>query len=165
MISSPIVLFDFEKDSPKRAWQVEDDRVTGGISQGQFEITDDGHGRFYGYVTTENNGGFSSIQRRMEKVSLGDATVVKIRVKGDGKRYQFRIKEDLDTYYSYQQYFETSGEWEVVELPLDQFSAGWRGRKVDVPNFNHDSIEYMRFLIGNKKKQEFSLLIDKIWVE
>lgn len=166
MTISPITLFDFTADMPDNAWQVEDDRVMGGISQGEFEITDKGYGHFYGYVTTESNGGFSSVQHPVNNpIQIGDATTVKIRVKGDGKRYQFRIKADQETYYSHQQYFDTTGEWQTIELPLADFTAGWRGRQVDVPNFNADQIAYMRFLIGNKKKQNFSLLIDKIWVE
>jgi hypothetical protein len=166
LMTSPIVLFDFSENSDRNAWRIEDDRVMGGISQGKFKINDEGHGHFHGYVTTENNGGVSSIQYALdEPIKIGDAKTIKIRVKGDGKRYQFRIKADRDTYYSHQQYFKTSGEWETVELRLKDFSAGWRGRKVDVPNFEDDQIEFMRFLIGNKKKQEFSLLIDKIWVE
>ena len=165
MISTPIILFDFTKGSSQDSWQVEDDRVMGGISQGRFKITEEGYGHFHGYVTTESKGGFSSIQRKMDKVDLGDATVVKLRVKGDGKTYKFRIKADQDTYYSYQQVFETSGKWETVSLPLADFSANYRGRNVDVPNFDQESIEFIRFMIANKKKQEFSLLIDKVWVD
>ncbi len=165
MISTPVTLFDFTKESSQNSWQVEDDRVMGGISQGRFEINADGHGHFHGYVTTESNGGFSSIQHRMEPMNIGYAKTVKIRVKGDGKTYKFRIKADRDTYYSYQQEFETNGEWETVSLPLADFSATYRGRNVDVPNFDKKTIEFIRFMIANKKKQEFSLLIDKVWVE
>jgi len=165
MTSAPITLFDFSENSAPDSWQVEDDRVMGGVSQGKFDITKEGHGHFHGFVTTESNGGFSSIQRPMEKVDLGEATTIKIRVKGDGKTYKFRIKDDQDTYYSYQQAFDTSCEWQTVSLPLQDFSATYRGREVDVPNFNKNSIEFIRFMIANKKKQEFSLLIDKVWVE
>lgn len=165
MISAPIILFDFSKDSSQDSWQVEDDRVMGGVSKGKFDITEEGCGHFHGYVTTESNGGFSSIQRRMNKMDIGNAETVKIRVKGDGKTYKFRIKADRGTYYSYQQSFDTTGEWQTISLPLDGFSATYRGRNVDVPNFDKDSIEFIRFMIANKKKQEFSLLIDKVWVE
>lgn len=164
MTSSSSILYDFTTETDSNAWRVQDDRVMGGISQGNFEITDEGHGHFHGYVTTENNGGFSSIQKRIQPLMVGDAENIKIRLKGDGKRYQFRIKAG-DTYYSYAQYFQTSGEWETIELPLQSFSATYRGRDVDVPNFDQQQITNLRFLIGNKKKQEFDLLIDKVWME
>jgi hypothetical protein len=38
----------------------------------------------------------------------------------------------------------------------------FRGRKLDAPNFSHDSIEEIVFLIGNKKNERFELIIDKI---
>jgi len=85
-----------------------------------------------------------------------------LRIKGDGKRYQFRIKADLSDNYSFIQYFETNGEWQTVKISLDEMYAVYRGRNVDRPNFNADHIEEIRFLIGNKKPQDFALEIDKI---
>jgi NADH dehydrogenase [ubiquinone] 1 alpha subcomplex assembly factor 1 len=38
----------------------------------------------------------------------------------------------------------------------------FRGRTLDMPNFESDFIEELRFLIGNKKPQNFELIIDKI---
>ena len=35
-------------------------------------------------------------------------------------------------------------------------------RKLDIPNWDHDIIQEITFLIGNKKNEEFSLLIDYI---
>ena len=38
----------------------------------------------------------------------------------------------------------------------------FRGRRLDEPNFSHDYIEEIVFLIGNKKNENFELIIDKI---
>ncbi|MDX1769545.1 MAG: CIA30 family protein, partial [Arenibacter troitsensis] len=38
----------------------------------------------------------------------------------------------------------------------------FRGRKLDMPNFSKNSIEEIVFLIGNKRTENFTLLIDKI---
>jgi hypothetical protein len=38
----------------------------------------------------------------------------------------------------------------------------FRGRKLDQPNFSDDYIEEITFLIGNKKEEDFQLLIAKI---
>ena len=38
----------------------------------------------------------------------------------------------------------------------------FRGRKLDEPNFYHESIEEITFLIANKQNEDFKLLIDKI---
>ena len=85
-----------------------------------------------------------------------------IRLKGDGKKYQFRIKDDIRSYYSYISTFSTSGEWQEIEIPLNEMYPSFRGRRLNLPNFSQDNIEEIAFLIGNKKPESFRLLIDKI---
>ncbi|ADR20707.1 NADH:ubiquinone oxidoreductase complex I intermediate-associated protein 30 [Marivirga tractuosa DSM 4126] len=155
-------IFDFEKDKNLESWQVVDDTVMGGRSDGSFQLSEDGHGVFEGYVTTENNGGFSSVRHDFAKLSVEGYTKVVIKLKGDGKDYQFRIKASQRDYYSYIQQFSTSGEWEQIEIPLHDFYPSFRGRKLDMPNFSGKSIGQVTFLIGNKKKESFRLIIDKI---
>mgnify|MGYP001794145454 CR=1 FL=1 len=55
-------LFDFKKDSSLAGWSIVDDVVMGGRSAGHFKINREGHGEFYGTVSLENNGGFSSVR-------------------------------------------------------------------------------------------------------
>jgi NADH dehydrogenase [ubiquinone] 1 alpha subcomplex assembly factor 1 len=40
--------------------------------------------------------------------------------------------------------------------------ASFRGRKLDMKNFNSDYFEQITFLFGNKKDENFKLLIDYI---
>lgn len=159
---NPAMLYDFNAKNSKRDWIIVDDVVMGGRSDGHFEVNEEGHGHFYGSVSLENNGGFSSVRRRMDAVSVEDFSKVQLRIKGDGKRFQFRIKAKARDYYSYIQYFETSGEWETIELELDEFYASFRGRKLDMPKFDQAQIEECTFLIANYKAEDFDLLIDQI---
>ena len=85
-----------------------------------------------------------------------------IRLKGDGKDYQFRVKPNAGNYFSYILPFSTSGEWEEVLIPLKDMYPSFRGRKLDQPNFHEDRIEELNFLIANKKNENFKLIIDKI---
>ena len=55
------MIFDFNKNADISVWKIVDDRVMGGISQGRFSLTEEGYGKFHGLVTTESNGGFSSV--------------------------------------------------------------------------------------------------------
>jgi len=41
----------------------------------------------------------------------------------------------------------------------------FRGRKLELPNFSESTIEEIAFLIGNKKNEDFELLIDSITLE
>ncbi len=85
-----------------------------------------------------------------------------IRLKGDGKEYQFRLKAKLNEKASYIYTFKTSGAWQTIEIPLGEMEPTYRGNKLNLPNFNASKIQEIRFLIGNKKAENFRLEIDKI---
>ena len=157
-----LILFDFEKNANIQNWRVVDDVVMGGRSSGSFSLSPEGYGVFEGRISLENNGGFSSVRYEFDKTPIKRYSKAIIRLKGDGKSYQFGIKEDADTYYSYIAPFTTSGEWQEIEIPLAEMYPSFRGRKLDLPNFSYSTIEELTFLIGNKKPEEFRLLIDTI---
>ena len=156
------VIFDFNTNANMRYWWVVNDTVMGGRSSCTFRLNDEGHGVFSGKVSLENNGGFSSIRHRFERMDVTNYSKLVLRVKGDGKRYQVRIKDSSRRYYSYISYIETNGEWQDIAILLSDMYPYFRGYELDRPNFNHDSIEEMSILIGNKKAESFELLIDKI---
>lgn len=155
-------IYNFNKDSSIKDWTIVDDGVMGGLSQGKFSIDKDGNGVFSGTVSLENNGGFSSVRHQFDKIKATKDIKVLIRLKGDGKEYQFRIKDKSNTYYSYITTFKTTGKWETVEIKLSDLYPSFRGRKLDLPNYNSDSFEEIVFLVGNKKKESFELILDKI---
>lgn len=159
---STSVLFDFNASSDLSAWKVVDDVVMGGRSSGSFELNEEGHGVFSGAVSLENNGGFSSVRCTMEQVAVEGRTTVIIRLKGDGKKYQFRVKDDAENRHSYIASFETSGEWQTIEIELHEMIPSFRGRTLDLPNFDQPQIEELAFLIGNKKPEKFKLEVDSI---
>ena len=104
------------------------------------------------------------IQKKHEfnSIKVDSDAKISIKLKGDGKNYQLRVKNNSRNYYSYISTFSTSGEWQEIEIPLKEMYPSFRGRKLDAPNFSHDYIEEIVFLIGNKKNETFKLLIDTI---
>ena len=156
------IIFDFNKDSDIQSWKVVDDIVMGGKSLSSFKLSPDGYGLFEGHISLENNGGFSSVRYLFKKIKVNEGSSIIIKLKGDGKNYQLRIKDNSSNSYSYITPFATSGEWQEIEIPLKDMYPSFRGRKLDLPNFSHDYIEEIVFLIGNKKPENFKLLIDKI---
>ncbi|MDA7855366.1 CIA30 family protein [Cyclobacteriaceae bacterium] len=159
------VIFDFNKKSDLQDWIIVNDVVMGGRSSSTFKLDEDGLGVFEGNISLENNGGFSSLRYRFLKRTIKGATQVKITLRGDGKKYQFRVKSNAGDYYSYIVPFLTSGEWQEIVIPLGDMYPSFRGRRLNQPNFSNDSIEELTFLIGNKKSERFKLLIDKIVLE
>lgn len=156
------VIFDFKSDSNISSWKVVDDVVMGGRSSGNFYLDDEGHGVFQGDVSLENNGGFSSVRYPFKEMSVTGSSKITIKLKGDGKNYQFRVKHNQSDYYSYITTFSTTGEWENIEIDLNDLYPSFRGRKLDMPNFSDSSIEEITFLIANKKDEKFKLVLEKI---
>ena len=157
-----MVLYDFNKTSTLDGWYTVNDDVMGGRSTCSFGITEQGHALFTGQVSLENNGGFSSVHYRFSPVEITGYQFLALRVKGDGKRYQVRIKDRAGNYYSYIAYFTSSGEWQNIRIPLKEMYPSFRGRTLEMPNFNESKIEEFALLIGNKEEEAFSIEIDKI---
>ena len=162
LILNQMVIFDFAENSSLENWYIVNDDVMGGVSRSEIFINENGNAVFKGSVSLENNGGFCSVRYGLEKVLLTDSEKITLHIKGDGKRYQFRIKANRRDNHSYISYFETTGNWQTIEIPLNEMYPVFRGRKLDMPNFSHNSMEEIAFLIGNKKEEKFQIEIDKI---
>lgn len=165
MLIKSQLIFDFNHNSNITGWKVIDDVVMGGRSNGKFKMDSDGNGVFFGEVSLDNNGGFSSVRYQFEKVNTTKDSKVLIRLKGDGKEYQFRVKSNRNTYYSYITIFKTTGDWENVVINLKDLYPSFRGQTLNIPNFAGNSIEEIVFLIGNKKNESFNLVLDRIDME
>lgn len=162
LIINQMVIFDFTENSSLKNWYIINDNVMGGISQSNISINKDGNAVFEGSVSLENNGGFCSVRYGFNEIEVTNFEKISFRVNGDGKKYQIRISANRNDYYSYITYFETSGEWQTIEIPLREMYPVFRGRKLAMPDFSHKKIEEIAFLIGNKKEEKFRLEIDKI---
>jgi len=157
-----MILFDSSTASDLDNWFIVNDGVMGGLSKGKLSINKASNMVFSGKVSLENYGGFTSIRHDFEQRELTGQTKAVLRVKGDGKRYQFRVKTNRDDWHSYIYYFQTCGEWENIEIPLEEMLPSFRGRQLDMPNFSAEYIASITFLIANKQAEEFQLKIDKV---
>ncbi|MEL0650705.1 CIA30 family protein [Algibacter sp. TI.3.09] len=155
-------IFKFENTSDITNWTVVNDDVMGGKSSGAFTLNETSHGVYTGHVSLENNGGFSSLRYRFNETSTEGFSKVILKIKGDGKNYQFRVKSKLSDKHSYIALFSTSKKWELIEISLADMYPAFRGRKLNIPNFDANSIEEVAFLIGNKTAEDFKLEIDSI---
>jgi hypothetical protein len=156
------IIFDFNQKSNLKDWTIVDDDVMGGKSSSSFELSPQGYAVFKGSISLDNNGGFSSVRHKFERKSIKGFTKIVLKIKGDTKKYQFRIKSNSADYYSYVTTFTSNGDWQEIQVPLKNMYPSFRGRKLDKPNFSEDYIEEIAFLIGNKSEEKFQLLIDKI---
>jgi len=155
-------IVNFTEDTDSTAWHIVDDVVMGGRSSGSFQIEHNNHAKFSGKVSLENNGGFSAVKHDLEITSVTSKSCIRICLKGDGKAYQFRVKSIKNQRHSYITTIQTTGDWQEVVIPLKDLYPTFRGNKLDLPNFNHNSIAEIWFLIGNKKAETFQLLLKSI---
>lgn len=158
-------IYKFSTSTNVNEWRIVNDGVMGGVSKSSLVLNDLGNGQFMGHVSLANNGGFASIQLNKTIQLTDEKKFVLLRVKGDGKSYEFRLKSKISQSESYVHQFTTTGEWEIIKLPMSEFYPQFYGRKLNTPNFNFTSIEQMSFLIANKQEEDFKLLIDWIGLE
>lgn len=160
-----LVLFDFSKNSDLNNWQVVNDGVMGGLSRGNMTISENGTALFTGQISLENNGGFSSVRYYTGAIDVEGYATLTLYLKGDGKNYQVRVRENNNDNFSYITTFKTSGKWETIEISLKEMYPSWRGRKLDRPNFQGKSIVELTFLIGNKKEESFRLELQRAFLK
>ena len=158
-------IYKFTTSTKVNEWRIVNDGVMGGISKSSLMLNDFGNGQFMGHVSLANNGGFASIQLNKTIQLADEKKFILLRIKGDGKSYEFRLKSQIYGQESYVYPFMTTGEWEIIKLPISEFYPQVFGRKLNRPNFNFKSIEQLSFLIANKQEEDFRLLIDWIGLE
>lgn len=161
------ILFKFDTPDAAKAWQAVNDGVMGGRSVGRFRINDDKKMEFFGTLSLENNGGFASVRARRAKLGLEKGDVIVVRVRGDGREYNFNLYAQSNLGgYSYRQSFATKqGEWIEVELPVDKSVATWRGSVFPNEKLDPSKVTGLGFLLGDKKAGPFKLEVEWIKVE
>tara|TARA_Y100000766_G_C18602960_1_gene457590 strand:- start:80 stop:571 length:492 start_codon:yes stop_codon:yes gene_type:complete len=157
-----IVLFDFNENVSPNEWIVVNDGVMGGFSSSKITVNSNGDGVFSGHVSLENNGGFCSVKYPLNSLKISKFNTFEIRIKGDGKKYQFRVKSKLNEYISYKFDFRTNGNWEVLKIPFKNLMPTFRGKMLDMSHFQNNIVEEIGFLISNKLEEDFILEIDYI---
>ena len=160
-----LMIVDFRKGMDLDAWEVEDDVVMGGRSSGHIKMNTEGHALFFGEVSLENNGGFSSVQHYFEPIDISAYDTACIRLKGDGKNYRFLVEGDPQKRHYYVYPFQTTGQWQTIEVPLRQMYPEFRGDRLNRPNYPGETLSMVRIMISNKQAESFRIEIDAIWLK
>jgi len=149
-------------DMALEPWRAINDGVMGGISLGEMVAIDDGL-RFQGEISLENNGGFASIRRPIDGGREG-LQGIRLRVRGDGRRYQFRVRLDDDANsISWRELFDTDGSWQTVDLLFENFVPVFRGRTIDDADpLDTSRIRQLGFLLADGQAGPFQLDIRSI---
>ena len=158
-------LIDLHAADESARWQIVNDGVMGGLSRSRFQISEEGVAVFTGEISLANNGGFASVRRIPDTLEMGQARGILLRVRGDGRTYQLRLRTDTgNDAMAYRRHFDTTeGEWREVELPFDGFEPVFRGRILsDAPPLKPAQVRQLGFMLADKAAGPFVLEIGAV---
>ena len=158
------MITDFTSDSANLGWYVLNDNVMGGRSEGSFRIA--GEELHFAGRTNTNGGGFSSIRTQRMQVDLSDQAGIRLQVRGDGRRYTWRLTTTArwrGRPVSYWADFGTrDGVWSTVDVPFDSFVPVFRGLQLDGPALDPGQITSMGLMIYDKQDGPFELRLASV---
>jgi hypothetical protein len=159
-------LFDFRTSAAAEVLIV-NDGVMGGRSSSRVEFDPSGFAVFEGDLSLENNGGFASARLPIPARSMRDASHLVLRVRGDGHRYQARLRRGRSwDGIAYTAGFDTrAGEWLVVELAIESFQPSFRGfRPRGAGPVDPAEVGQVGLMLTDKQEGPFRLEIEWIGV-
>jgi NADH dehydrogenase [ubiquinone] 1 alpha subcomplex assembly factor 1 len=156
--SDTIPLLDSNGKTSKIKWNIVNDTVMGGRSSSRWSDKSSTLS-FEGFLSLENNGGFASIRHDLNNINLSGTEGIFIKVKGDGRKYQFRIRSQASRWANYSQEFKTKKNTvQTFYLSYKDFKPSWRGRSVrNVPTLTGKDVRGIGFLLGDKIQGKFKL--------
>ena len=156
-------LFQFSQNADLRGWKVESG--DGGRFTGRLFINEAGNAIFSGDLSLENKGGFSSVKYSFPLVRVSACQAIVLGLKGDGKRYQLRVESTPKGPHAYAADFETSGDWQTIEIPFADLHAIHHGDWLDLPGYPGKTMSGIQLLISTGKAESFQLEMDRIWLK
>ena len=156
-----IQLFDSGAKPSSLNWNIVNDTVMGGRSSSRWISKSSSPCSFEGYLSLENNGGFASVRCDLNNENLTKTEGIFIRVKGDGRKYQFRIRSQASRWANYSHEFKTvRNKIKTFYLPFKDFEPSWRGRSLNnLPVLKGKDVRGIGFLLGDKIQGKFQLEI------
>lgn len=159
--SDTMTLFDFDT-ADEAPWQVVNDGVMGGRSQGYVEIAD-GTLRFTGTLVTQG-GGFTSV-RADRSVDLTGYDGLELRVRGGGRTFEVEVDDATrrrGRTVSRRAPFATQAEWTLVRVPFSALRTSVFGQPVSAPPIDLASVQQIGLYILDGQDGPFRLEVDLI---
>jgi len=158
------IILDFRHDAETEALIV-NDGVMGGRSSSRIDLDSADFAVFEGTLSLENNGGFASVRLPIPAGTMDTASHLVLRVRGDGRRYQARLRPGrrYDGVAWAAGFGTDAGEWVTLELPLEDFEPSFRGyRPRGVGPLDPADVGQVGIMLTDKREGPFRLEIE--WV-
>jgi len=156
----------FDDDAANSRWQVVNDDVMGGRSDGGLAF-EDGAPVFEGDINT-NGGGFSSLRLPLEPGALVGPDRIELRGRPDGRSYMITFDDDLpsrDRRVSHRSpiAFDGTGEWQTASVAFDDLFPAIFGRPIEDLPFRADLATRLGLMISDGLDGPFRLEVD--WID
>lgn len=159
------IICDF--DNQCLEWRNVDDTVMGGGSKSSLDVDDSGQAVFAGRLVSDRKGGFASVRSIFDAQDFSEFDRFRIRLKGDGLRYGFRVRNNADADgVVYGCGFDTvAGEWVEVDVLFSDLLllAGGNEESKDDLLFDPSNVIQICFMVADKQKGNFNLQVD--WIK
>lgn len=155
---------DFSDPQELQLWYRVNDTVMGGLSQSNLRLVDE-IAYFEGELSLENNGGFASVRRVGPLALDGGNKPLVVKVNGDGRNYQLRLRTNkvFDGVAYVVSFTSKRNEWQTLTFTENDFVAQFRGGKVkQAPALLFTDVKQLGFMIADKQPGAFQLAINKI---
>jgi len=152
--------FDFAQLQPAHM-EIVNDGVMGGVSGSQMDVAETA--TFSGTLSLDNNGGFASVRMRWpfaDEKTKDNSQSLLLKVKGDGLKYQFRLRthRGFDGAAYVYTFETTAGEQQVVRMNAEDFIPQYRGRQLtDQPPLRWADVVQMGVLVADKQEGPFAI--------
>ena len=156
-----LVLAEFGSEVSVADWYVQNDTVMGGVSSSELSWND-GDLLFSGNLSTDNNGGFTSMRGPVVPfIPASGLTAISVVAQGDGRTYLMQIRTDTDSYIQRFTPVETMSE---TFLALTDFTAtDWRLSPIpDRPPLVSEAVRQVAVYLVDKQVGEFVLRLRSI---
>lgn len=146
-------------------WMVVNDSVMGGVSSSEVLVGQDDGIEFKGFLSLENNGGFTSTRQRISDPDWTEYNGVQLEFEGDGREYILTIRPNGRQFRRlyYRSSFQTvKNEKMSLTIPFSNFKAYAYGTPVPqapplVGQLNN--LESVGIMLADKNPGPFSLNI------
>ena len=161
MIVAPNLYIWTASENYATDWHVLTDRITGGLSTANMTMHE-GYATFSGNISPTDFRGFAMMLHNCDIEDVDDFSEIVMHFKGDGKKYQMRIRSNYTDEHHYVFNFKTTGEQQKIVMKLNQFHPEYAGVRLKEPFFNHEEIKQVAVYLGNGIKGDFRLDIQSI---
>lgn len=142
-------------------WVTLDDNVMGGHSRSRVTLRG-GVLVFSGTTSLGDNGGFASIRAR-GAFDFDGALGLRLRLRGDGRRYQLRLATDAryrGSKVSWRgEVAAPADTWTDAVVAFDRMQPTYRGTVLDGPALMRSKVEDVGVLVGDGRAGPFMLQI------